>query len=49
MSERDELALVIHTAHCLYRAHSEYCAFWREHHTSADAVLAAGYRKEARA
>lgn len=45
MSARNELAHVIHRRHCLERVHGPGCRFWQEDHESAEACLAAGYRK----
>ena len=43
--ELDALANVIHTTHCLERVHNESCMFWDDDRESANAALAAGYRK----
>ena len=45
MNARDELALTIHTHHCIESVHNEDCMFWADDHESAEAVRAAGYSK----
>ena len=45
MNARDELALTIHTHHCIESVHNEDCMFWADDHESAEAVRTAGYSK----